>query len=101
LEKGTGAPVEVSDTVQVFYKGYFLASGEIFDQTGATPASFPLRRLIKGWQIGVPLGNVGSKVRIIIPSGLAYGIRNRSAKIAPNSILVFEIQVVSVRKQAG
>jgi FKBP-type peptidyl-prolyl cis-trans isomerase len=101
LEKGTGAQVEVSDTVQVFYKGYFLASGEIFDQTGATPASFPLRRLIKGWQIGVPLGNVGSKVRIIIPSGLAYGIRNRSAKIAPNSILVFEIQVVSVRKQAG
>jgi FKBP-type peptidyl-prolyl cis-trans isomerase len=101
IEKGTGAPVEVSDTVQVFYKGYFLASGEIFDQTGANPASFPLRRLIKGWQIGVPLGNVGSKVRIIIPSGLAYGIRNRSAKIAPNSILVFEIQVVSVRKQAG
>jgi len=101
LEKGTGAPVDVSDTVQVFYKGYFLASGEIFDQTGTTPASFPLRRLIKGWQIGVPLGNVGSNVRIIIPSGLAYGIRNRSAKIAPNSILVFEIQVVSVRKQAG
>ena len=101
LEKGTGAPVDVSDTVQVFYKGYFLESGEIFDQTGATPASFPLRRLIKGWQIGVPLGNVGSKVRIIIPSGLAYGIRNRSAKIAPNSILVFEIQVVSVRKQGG
>ena len=101
FEKGIGAPVDVSDTVQVFYKGYFLASGEIFDQTGANPASFPLRRLIKGWQIGVPLGNVGSKVRIIIPSGLAYGIRNRSAKIAPNSILVFEIQVVSVRKQAG
>ena len=101
LEKGTGAPVDVSDTVQVFYKGYFLESGEIFDQSGATPASFPLRRLIKGWQIGVPLGNVGSKVRIIIPSGLAYGIRNRSAKIAPNSILVFEIQVVSVRKQGG
>lgn len=101
LEKGTGAPVQVADTVQVFYKGYFLESGVVFDQTGASPATFPLRRLIKGWQIGVPLGNVGGKVRIIIPSGLAYGIRNRSAKIAPNSILAFDIQVVGVRKQGG
>lgn len=101
IEKGSGEPVQVSDTVQAFYKGYFLSTGEVFDQTGASPATFPLRRLIKGWQIGVPLGNVGGKIRIIIPSGLAYGIRNRSAKIVPNSILVFEIQVVGVRKQRG
>ncbi|MCA6480156.1 MAG: DUF3472 domain-containing protein [Chitinophagaceae bacterium] len=99
LEKGSGEPVSVEDTVQVFYKGYFLADGSIFDQTGTNPASFPLRRLIKGWQIGVPLGSVGSKIRIILPSGLAYGIRARSNKIVPNSILVFDIQVVGTRKQ--
>ncbi|MFN7821947.1 MAG: DUF3472 domain-containing protein, partial [Bacteroidota bacterium] len=64
LEKGSGEPVSVEDTVQVFYKGYFLSDGSIFDQTGTNPASFPLRRLIKGWQIGVPLGSVGSKIRI-------------------------------------
>jgi FKBP-type peptidyl-prolyl cis-trans isomerase len=99
LEKGSGEPVSVEDTVQVFYKGYFLADGNIFDQTGTNPASFPLKRLIKGWQIGVPLGSVGSKLRIIIPSGLAYGTRARSNKIVPNSILVFDIQVVGTRKQ--
>jgi FKBP-type peptidyl-prolyl cis-trans isomerase FkpA len=99
LEKGSGEPVSVEDTVQVFYKGYFLSDGSIFDQTGTNPASFPLKRLIKGWQIGVPLGSVGSKLRIIIPSGLAYGTRARSNKIVPNSILVFDIQVVGTRKQ--
>ncbi|NDA62097.1 MAG: DUF3472 domain-containing protein, partial [Chitinophagia bacterium] len=101
LEKGSGEPIQVTDTVQAFYKGYFLQNGVVFDQTKTSPASFLLSRLIKGWQIGVPLGNVGGKIRIIIPSGLAYGIRNRSAKIAPNSILAFEIQVVGVRKPRG
>ena len=97
LKEGNGRQVSVNDTVTVYYKGYLLKDGSIFDQTKDKPATFPLKRLIMGWQIGVPLCKVGGKIKIIIPSNLAYSIRTRGAKIPPNSILVFEIEVVDAK----
>ena len=94
MKEGSGRQVSVEDTVVVFYKGYLLEDGKIFDQTKDKPATFPLKRLIRGWQIGVPLCKVGGKIKLVIPSDLAYSIRTRAAKIPPNSILVFEIEVV-------
>ena len=97
LKEGNGRQVSVNDTVTVYYKGYLLKDGSIFDETKDKPATFPLKRLIMGWQIGVPLCKVGGKIKIIIPSNLAYSIRTRAAKIPPNSILVFEIEVVDAK----
>jgi hypothetical protein len=95
LREGTGRQVQVTDTVTVHYKGWLLESGEVFDQTRETPARFPLNRLIRGWQIGVPLIKEGGKILLVIPSHLAYSIRTRAATIPPNSVLVFEVEVVS------
>jgi hypothetical protein len=95
LNEGTGRPVLPTDTVQIFYKGYLFPDGEVFDQTAETTRRFPLNRLIQGWQIGLPLLKTGGKIKLVIPSHLAYGIRTRSPKIPPNSILVFEIEVVN------
>jgi FKBP-type peptidyl-prolyl cis-trans isomerase FkpA len=97
LKEGNGRQVSVNDTVTVFYKGYLFSDNSVFDQTKDKPATFPLKRLIVGWQIGVPLCKVGGKIKIIIPSNLGYSIRTRSAKIPPNSILVFEIEVVDAK----
>lgn len=97
ISEGAGRQVKLGDTVTVFYKGYLLADGAVFDQTKEKPATFPLNRLIRGWQIGVPLCKVGGKTELIIPSGIAYGIRTRAAKIPPNSVLVFEIEVVDAK----
>lgn len=97
LKEGNGRQVSVNDTVTIYYKGYLLKDGSIFDQTKDKPATFPLKRLIMGWQIGVPLCKVGGKIKIIIPSNLGYSIRTRAAKIPPNSILVFEIEVVDAK----
>jgi FKBP-type peptidyl-prolyl cis-trans isomerase FkpA len=97
IKEGTGRQVSVNDTVTVFYKGYLLKDSSVFDETKDKPATFPLKRLIMGWQIGVPLCKVGGKIKIIIPSTLAYSIRTRAAKIPPNSILVFEIEVVDAK----
>jgi len=94
LQQGNGKQVALSDTVTVHYKGSLFADGSVFDQTKEKPARFPLQRLIRGWQIGVPLLKVGGKIKLVIPSGLAYSIRTRAARIPPNSILVFEIEVV-------
>jgi FKBP-type peptidyl-prolyl cis-trans isomerase FkpA len=97
MKEGTGRNVLVTDTVTVFYKGYLLQDGSVFDQTKEKPATFPLERLIRGWQLGVPFCKVGGKIKLVIPSGLAYSIRTRAAKIPPNSILVFEVEVVDVK----
>ena len=97
LKEGNGRQVSVNDTVSVFYKGYLLSDNSVFDQTKDKPATFPLRRLIMGWQIGVPLCKVGGKIKIIIPSNIGYSIRTRGAKIPPNSVLVFEIEVVDAK----
>jgi FKBP-type peptidyl-prolyl cis-trans isomerase FkpA len=96
IEKmGTGKMVKVTDTVTVYYKGHVFGDTTNFDQTAeGKPARFPLARLIRGWQIGLPLIKEGGKIRLIIPSGLAYSIRTRSPKIPPTSVLVFDIEVV-------
>ena len=94
LKEGTGRQVVVTDTVVIYYKGSLFSNGSVFDQTKDKPATFPLNRLIKGWQIGLPLCKVGSKIKIVIPSAHAYSIRTRASKIPPNSILVFEIDIL-------
>lgn len=98
LKQGTGDFVSVTDTVTVHYKGSLLTDGSIFDQTRENPATFPLRRLIRGWQLALPKCRVGGTVRVIIPSAQAYGIRTRSKDIPPNRVLVFDIEVVSTKK---
>jgi len=101
MKEGAGRQVSVNDTVTAFYKGYLFGDLSVFDETKDKPATFPLKRLIMGWQIGVPLCKIGGKIKIIIPSDLAYSIRTRAAKIPPNSILVFEIEVVDAKAQAN
>lgn len=98
LKEGNGDLVNINDTVTAFYKGSLLKDGSVFDETKDKPATFPLKRLIRGWQIAVPLLKIGGKIRIFIPSSLAYSIRSRSKAIPPNSVLVFDVEVVSVKK---
>lgn len=97
MKVGAGASVNINDTVVIHYKGYLFNDNTVFDQTKEKPATFPLKRLITGWQIGVPLCKVGGKIKLVIPSSMAYSIRTRAAKIPPNSILVFEIEVVDIK----
>lgn len=96
VQDGSGDYVAADDTVIVKYRGQLL-NGGIFDETREKPATFPLKRLIKGWQVGLPYCRAGGKIRLIIPSHMAYSIRN-SGKIPPNSILVFDVEVLEIKK---
>ncbi len=98
LKEGDGNFVNINDTVTVFYKGSLLKDGSVFDSTKQEPATFPLKRLVKGWQIALPLLKVGGKVRMFIPSALAYSIRSRSKDIPANSVLVFDVEVVGLKR---
>jgi FKBP-type peptidyl-prolyl cis-trans isomerase FkpA len=97
MKEGTGRQVSLNDTVTVNYRLRLLNDTAIIQETKDKPATFPLKRLIKGWQIGVPLCKVGGKIKLVLPSDLAYSIRTRAADIPPNSILVFEIEVLDAK----
>ena len=98
IKEGSGAFVQTTDTLTVMYQGWRFRDGFVFDQTKEKPATFPLKRLIKGWQLGLQSCKLGGKIRLYIPSGLGYGIRTRSKDIAPNEILVFDIEVLAAKK---
>ena len=52
----------------------------------------PLSGLIVGWQIAVPLIGKGGKIKMVIPSSLAYGVEGRPG-IPSNAPLYFEMSL--------
>ena len=88
--------VAVNDTVTVKYKGTLL-DGTVFDE-GEIPGHVSgSRGLIPGFDEGIRLVGEGGKAIIYIPSELAYGARGNRG-IEPNSVLIFDIEIVSVNK---
>ena len=90
--EGTGGHPTISDEVTVFYKGYFT-DGEVFDQTGAQPATFPLSSVILGWQEGIPVFGKGGKGTLLLPSALGYGAYPPPG-IPKNEVLIFDVELI-------
>jgi len=99
LKEGTGPSPAASDTVKVHYRGT-LTDGKEFDSSygRGQPAEFPLNGVIRCWTEGVQKMKVGGKARLTCPPGIAYGNRAVGGVIPANSTLVFEIELLDVRK---
>ena len=102
LKEGTGAQPKESDTVSVNYRGT-LINGNEFDSSykRGQPATFPVNGVIRGWTEALQLMKTGSKYQLFIPSALAYGERAAGPDIAPNSTLIFEVELLEVKPAAG
>lgn len=96
INPGTGATPTLTSTVYITYTGKLL-NGAVFDQlTDPSKSGWELRGLIEGWQIGLPLIKKGGKIKLIIPSSLAYGCNGRGS-IPPNAVLYFDIDIIDVQ----
>jgi FKBP-type peptidyl-prolyl cis-trans isomerase FklB len=96
LTEGSGPKPAASSKVTCHYHGT-LINGAVFDSSvrRGQPATFPLNAVIKGWTEGLQLMPTGSKWRFFIPPHLAYGDRQVSAEIGPNSTLIFDVELLS------
>ncbi len=105
LKAGDGPKPAATDTVVCNYRGT-LINGKEFDSSYARkePATFAVNRVIKGWTEALQLMPVGSKWQLFIPADLAYGDRGAGPDIEPNSTLIFEVELLSIKppeKPAG
>lgn len=96
-QEGEGETPETGVKVKVHYTGKLL-DGKVFDSSVErnTPFEFSLGtgQVIKGWDEGIAIMKKGEKGTLLIPSHLGYGQRGAGADIPPNSVLLFEVELL-------
>lgn len=95
VNPGTGTQPTATSKVYIYYTGKLL-NGTIFDQlSDPTKSGWYLSNLIEGWRIAIPLIKKGGRIKMVIPSALAYGCKG-SGSIQPNTPLYFDVTVTEV-----
>jgi FKBP-type peptidyl-prolyl cis-trans isomerase FklB len=98
ITEGTGKTPTENDTVIVHYRGTLL-DGTEFDSSyrRGEPATFRVKGVIPGWSEALQLMKEGAKWQLFIPSRLAYGERGAGRTIGPNAVLIFDVELISVK----
>lgn len=93
---GSGRHPTVEDTVTVHYAGRFI-DGQGFDSSydRGEPATFPLGRLVKAWQMAIPQMGVGDTIEIAAPADLAYGPTGKGP-IPGGATLLFTVELLGI-----
>ena len=99
IRQGTGPKPAATDMVKVHYEGRLL-NDTVFDSSiqRNTPAEFALNQVIPGWTEGLQLMPVGSKYRFYVPQNLAYGANENNPQIPPFSTLIFDVELLEIKK---
>ncbi len=99
LKKGTGKKkASLESSLKIHYSGKLL-SGKEFDSSykRGKPMVFPsLNGLIGGWKEAIPMMREGDVWELYIPSDLAYGEQGRMPNIEPNSVLIFQVELLEI-----
>ncbi|VAW11128.1 Peptidyl-prolyl cis-trans isomerase [hydrothermal vent metagenome] len=99
IQKGDGAKAEAGRKVSVHYEGSLL-NGQVFDSSYKRnqPIDFQLGvgQVIKGWDEGILLLQVGDKARFVIPSNLGYGSAGAGGAIPPDATLIFDVELMGI-----
>jgi FKBP-type peptidyl-prolyl cis-trans isomerase FklB len=98
VKAGDGKSPGANNSVLVNYRGS-LIDGREFDSSyeRGRPATFQMKKVIKGWREGLQLMKEGAKWELYIPPELAYGNRGGPKRIPPNSVLIFEVELLEVK----
>lgn len=92
---GSGEHPTIADQVKLHYAGTFVDGTEFDSSYGGDPVTFPLGRLIRAWQLAVPLMGVGDTIEIAVPAELGYGPKGKGP-IPGGATLLFRIELLGV-----
>lgn len=83
--------------VKVHYTGWLLDGSQFDSSRGGSPFSFPLgkRQVITGWDKGVATMKVGERAVFVLSPEYGYGAEGAPPDIPGNSVLVFDVEVLS------
>ncbi len=95
IDQGSGVTPNMNSVITVTYTASTL-EGNVVDNT-TDPVSKPLSEFIEGWRIALPYIQKGGRIKMVLPSSLAYGCTGISNLIAPNSPLYYDIILVDVQ----
>jgi FKBP-type peptidyl-prolyl cis-trans isomerase FkpA len=84
----------LTNGIYITYVGTLMSTGVSFDQKTSPYYFAKLDDLIEGWKIGVPKIGKGGRIKLFVPSGLAYKNEAQSS-IPANSVLIFDITLVN------
>ncbi|MGH2493958.1 MAG: FKBP-type peptidyl-prolyl cis-trans isomerase [Ktedonobacteraceae bacterium] len=103
LQVGCGPAAKSGNGVSVEYTGWLQSSGKKFDSSydrSGNPLSLQLGQgqVIKGFDEGLVGMQQGGIRRLIIPAALAYGSAGSPPTIPPNSVLIFDVQMIQVKQ---
>ena len=108
IASGEGAPAAAGDEISVHYTGWLYDEnapdrrGAKFDSSHDHGQPFVFRlgtgRVIRGWDEGVAGMRPGGRRELYIPAWLGYGERGAGKVIPPGASLVFEVELLDVRR---
>lgn len=89
------------DTVSCNYRGTLIDGTEFDKSQAGQPATFQVGSVIPGFKEALKLMPVGSTWQFFIPPSLAYGERGAGNVIGPNTTLIFEVELLSIKDSAA
>lgn len=100
ITEGTGIKPTAVDTFVCNYRGTLL-NGTEFDASynRGEPLKMAVKDVIPGWTEGLQLMPVGSKYKFWIPYNIGYGVMGNGPKIPGGSMLLFEVELLDVKKK--
>ena len=99
VKQGDGPSPTSKDTVRCHYRGTLMDGTEFDSSIGGEPVEFPVDRVIPGWTEALQKMRVGDKWQLVIPPDLAYGMDPPGPPLEPNSLLIFDIELLGIEGQ--
>ena len=97
IQSGEGNSPQADSNITVKYRGTLIDGTEFANsEAGGKPATHSMKKVIKGWREALPQMKEGDKWTLYIPPELAYGKRGLSGRIPPNSMLIYEVELIAV-----
>ncbi|NOT12174.1 MAG: FKBP-type peptidyl-prolyl cis-trans isomerase [Methylococcaceae bacterium] len=98
VKAGNGVKPQDSDMIEVNYRGTLLDGTEFDASQPGKPVSLKLAQTIAGWKEALKLMPTGSKWQLFIPAKYAYGERGVGSDIGPSEMLIFDIELLNIKK---